>query len=660
MLQTILLNFSRIQTNSLLIKLVQIILDFSILSLAFILAYLLRFDFILAGDQFQKAILQMVFVASFQILILRICNVHKFIWRYVSVPEMNRILGALLLASLPLIVVRFGLFEIFNYSVIPLSIIIFDFFLAAIGILGIRLLRREIYDNFHRTETAKNTTTEKKPVLLIGAGRAGVMTLTEIKGRGDIEIDVKGFIDDDALKKGAIINGVKVLGNTKQLPELVKKLEIDHIIISIAQGTREDFQRILSICRKIPIKVRTIPGLFELLQEKVCVSRIRDIQIEDLLGRSPIQLDETSIQKFLREKVVMVTGAGGSIGSELVRQLVYCQTEKLILVERSEFALFQIEREIREDFPEVNLVSLLRDISDLNKMTKVFERFRPEIIFHAAAHKHVPMMEVNASEAIKNNILGTNVLGQLAGKYSSEAFVLISTDKAVNPTSVMGATKRVSELVVQDLNERFETRFLAVRFGNVIGSNGSVIPTFREQITKGGPVTVTHPEMERFFMTIPEASQLVLQAGALGMGGEIFVLDMGKPVKILDLAKETIKLSGLEPEVDIQIKFTGIRPGEKLYEELQSTKEKLSKTIHPKIFIGKIDSYPTFEIQRMLRTINELYLLEDDERIRSYLNSFIPEANLECKSKKLTFNVIETRDFQIANKEAELIALGSN
>ena len=660
MLQSILLNFKLIPRNTLLIKFIQIILDLSILSFAFILAYLLRFDFAPPEDQIQRVFLQVIFVASFQLLIMRICNVHKFIWRYVSVPEMNRILFALFLAAIPMLILRFGLYEIFNYSAIPLSIIILDFFLAFIGILGIRLLRRELYDNFHRTRTGINTSSEKKSVLLIGAGRAGVMTLTEIKNRGDFDIDVKGFVDDDKLKKGAIINGVKVLGNTKQLPELVKNLEIDQIIISIAQATREDFQRILSICRKIPIKVQTIPGLYELLQEKVSVSRIRDIEIEDLLGRSPIQLDKTSIKTFLQEKVVMVTGAGGSIGSELVRQLVHCRTDKLILVERSEFALFLIEREIKEDFPDVEVVSVLRDICDQNEMTKVFERFRPQVIFHAAAYKHVPMMEINAAQAIKNNILGTNVLGHLAGKYNTEAFVLISTDKAVNPTSVMGATKRVSELVVQDLNKLFETRFVAVRFGNVIGSNGSVIPTFREQIKKGGPVTVTHPEMERFFMTIPEASQLVLQAGALGTGGEIFVLDMGEPVKILDLAKETIKLSGLEPDVDIQISFTGIRPGEKLFEELQSNKEQLSKTIHPKIFVGTIDSYPSSEIYGMLNALEELYLSEDNEKIRRFLNSFLPEANLDCKPETLTYELIKSKDFQIPNKEAEILIFGSN
>lgn len=641
------LRLGKIERNKLLVKFVQIVLDISVLSLAFVFAYLLRFDFVLTGELQNKAFLQMLFVVPLQLLILRICKVHKFIWRYVSVPEMNRIIVALSLACVPLLVLRFGFYSLHDIYAIPLSIIILDFFLAVIWILGIRLIRREIYNSFYRAKTSKKPSADKKSVLLIGAGRAGVMTLTEIQGRADINLEVKGFVDDDELKKEAIIKGVKVLGNTEQLPHLVKKMKVDHLIISIAQATREDFQRILNICRKIPIKVRTIPGLYELLQEKVSVSRIRDVEIEDLLGRSQLQLDEAVTQSFLKDKTVMVTGAGGSIGAELVRQLSYCQIDRLILVERTEFALFQIESEIKEDFPDTKISSVLRDVCEYEQLQKVFAQYKPQIIFHAAAHKHVPMMEVNASEAIKNNILGTNVVGRLAGEHQAETFVLISTDKAVNPTSVMGATKRISELVVQDLNKHFDTRYVAVRFGNVIGSNGSVIPTFRKQIKKGGPVTVTHPEMKRYFMTIPEASQLVLQAASLGQGGEIFVLDMGEPVSILDLAKETIRLSGLRPGVDIEIKFTGIRPGEKLFEELQSNGEQLSKTIHPKIFVGKIQAYPSFEILKMLETVKKMYLQADNEEIRSFLNGFLAEADLRCEAENLNLKIIKTNGLQI-------------
>ena len=633
MTSTKLLRPQNFPKSKIFIRILQTSLDTSVLSFAFIASYLLRFDFSLTAEQKWTAFLQMLFIVPFQLLVLRICKVHKFIWRYVSVPEMNRILLALSLAVLPVLLLRFSVYEILNYAAIPFSIIIYDYFLSIGGILGIRLFRRVLYDKIRRFETVIAHSV-KKPVLLVGAGRAGVMTLAEIKSRRDIDINVKGFIDDDKFKKGAIINGVKVLGNTEQLAEFVRDLEIDHIIISVAQATREDFQRILGICRNIPIRVRTIPGLYELLQEKVSVSRIRDIEVEDLLGRSPIQLEKNSIEEFLLQKVVMVTGAGGSIGSELVRQLTHCQPDKLILVERTEFALFQIEREIAENFPDINFVPVIADICDERRMINIFEKFKPQVIFHAAAHKHVPMMELNVSEALKNNILGTNTISRLAGRFDAEAFVLISTDKAVNPSSIMGATKRAAEIIIQDLNNQFDTRFVAVRFGNVIGSNGSVIPNFKQQIKKGGPVTVTHPDMERFFMTIPEASQLVLQAGAIGKGGEIFVLDMGKPVKILDLARETIRLSGLEPDKDVKIIFTGVRPGEKLFEELETDKEQLVKTIHAKISVCQIDPYPHQKITRAINTVEDLCYSEDDFLIRRFLSEFIPEAKLESQIRQ--------------------------
>lgn len=637
------------------IKTTQNLLDVAILVVAFCSAYLLRFDFSLRIEDVQLGLTQLLYVIPIECLLLYILGIHKFIWRYVSIRESKRILLALLASSFPLVILRVFLSDESGWARVPFSIILLNYCLASIGIISLRVLRREIYENKRRSLTTNAVTQDKKSVLLIGAGRAGVMTLSEIKSRGDINIDVKGFVDDDPAKLGAVINGVKVLGTTKDLPKLVNNHLIDHVIISMAQATREDFQRILETCRSVPVKVRAIPGLFELLQEKVTVSRIRDIEIEDLLGRSPIQLDEKSIKLFLDQKIVMVTGAGGSIGSELVRQLALCHPQKMILVERSEFALFQIEREITTNFPDIQFVAILADICDEARMRKIFEKFGPQVIFHAAAHKHVPMMEFNSTEALKNNALGTNLLGQLAGQFGTEAFVLISTDKAVNPTSIMGASKRIAELFIQDLNNRYPTRFVAVRFGNVMGSNGSVIPTFREQIRKGGPVTVTHPEMERFFMTIPEATQLVLQAGAIGRGGEILILDMGKPVKILDLARETIKLSGLRPEIDMKIVFTGIRRGEKLFEELETDKEKLSKTIHPKIFVGKIDPYPSQKIFEMTKEIQIICNLEDDSAIRTLLTFYIPESKLEIEFDNLPILVNVTDDLSIANNSTGLM-----
>lgn len=614
--------------NKFSIKIIQTILDIVVLCAAFVLANLLRFDFSLTAMEAQKAVFQLFLVIPLQFFVLRLGGIHKFIWRYVSLREMNRIIVALSAAAVPLLILRFSLMDDLQLAVVPVSIIILDFFLAASAVVGVRLLRREVYEIMRRSQS-RGEPSAKQSVLLIGAGRAGVMTLTEIKNRPDCNFDIKGFVDDDAGKIGSVINGVEVIGTTENIPQLVRSLDIDHVIITIAEAARPDFYRIIKICESVPVKVKTIPGLYELLQEKVIVSRIRDVEVEDLLGRSPVSLDALSIETFLSGKVVLVTGAGGSIGSELTRQLLVCPISKLILVERSEFALFGIEREIAARLPQVEIVPVIADVCDENRMRRVFERYQPQIVFHAAAHKHVPLMEHNPAEAMKNNILGTNTIGKLAGQYRTEGFVLISTDKAVNPTSVMGATKRVAELVIQDLNARFATRFVAVRFGNVIGSNGSVIPTFKQQIKNGGPVTVTHPEMRRFFMTIPEASQLVLQAGALGHGGEIFILDMGEPVKILDLAKETIRLSGLRPGDDIQIVFTGIRPGEKLQEELETDREKLTKTSHSKIFIAQIAPYSGAKIKQALAALEHLCHSDDGEMIRRFLIELLPEASLE-------------------------------
>ncbi|MGH9364782.1 MAG: polysaccharide biosynthesis protein, partial [Thermoanaerobaculia bacterium] len=446
---------------------------------------------------------------------------------------------------------------------------------------------------------------------------------------GDMDLDVRGFVDDDPAKQGASVHGVRVLGTTQDLPRLVKQMGIQQVVITIARITRMDILRIIDICHRIPVKLRIIPGLYEILQGKVHVTRIRNVQIGDLLGREPVSLNEKQVGQFLAGKTVMVTGAGGSVGSELARQVARFHPSRLLLVERAEFALFDIDQELRRTFPGLEIVPAVADVGEETRIRSVFSAYLPQVVLHAAAHKHVPMMESNPAEAIKNNVLATRLLGETAGEFGAEAFVLISTDKAVHPTSVMGASKRVAELVVQDLQRRFTTRYVAVRFGNVIGSAGSVVPTFREQIQRGGPVTVTHPDMRRYFMTIPESAQLVLQAGAMGEGGEIFILDMGEPVRILDLALAMITLTGLKPFEDMDIVFTGLRPGEKLYEELELLGEEIAKTRHPKIFVGKLGAYTSEEVERALARLTEL--AHDDgqgDEIRFFLNSFLPEARL--------------------------------
>ena len=608
----------------------QFALDLLALALAFVLAYLLRFDFAVPKPEFPRAMLQLPCVMAIQFATLMMAGIYTFIWRYVGMAEIRSFTSAAVWSALVLVAMRLWLPEPLQSLRAPLSVIVIDTMVAFCGILGLRVVRRLLYERFEKRRESRNQlAVERARVLLVGAGRAGVMTVREIAARGESELDVKGFVDDDPNKLGSVIHGVKVLGSTRDLQRLARELDIDQVVISIAQASREEFRRILDICEEVSLKVRVIPALYEILQGRVTVSRIRDLEIEDLLGREPVELDEEEIEDFLNDKTVMVTGAGGSIGSELARQIARVQPSQLLLVERAEFALFNIDRELRQAFPDLSIASLVADVSDVPRMRRIFSTYRPEIIFHAAAHKHVPMMEHNSIEAVKNNVLATRLLGTLAGEYSVKVCVLISTDKAVRPTSVMGATKRIAELIMQDLDRSYETRYVAVRFGNVIGSAGSVIPIFREQIRSGGPVTVTHPDMVRYFMTIPEASQLVLQAGAIGGGGEIFILDMGEPVRILDLAKEAITLSGLRPFEDIDIVFTGIRPGEKLFEELEIKEEQMSKTRHPKIFIGRIAAYPERELRRALERLQFLVRSGNEQELRKFLRDLLPESRIE-------------------------------
>lgn len=617
---------------------IQIALDITALAGVFLLSYLIRFDFSLPTDLFPLILAQLGLVVPLQFCFLRLFGTHRFIWRYVGITEINRILGAIAAAGIPLLVIRLFAFEPSGIAVVPLSVTIADIVLAFGAIAGLRIVRRQLYE--YRSSGKPSRYAKKKRVLLVGAGRAGLMTLAELKTRRDLRFEIVGFVDDDPAKVGSVINGVAVLGKIEKVRDLLRDRHIDEAIITIANASREQMSGILSHLKDLPLRVRTIPSISELLDDKVTISRIRDVDVADLLGRTSVELDRESIEAFVADKIVMITGAGGSIGSELARQVLRHGASGLILVERSEFALFNIHREILNRGTACEVVPCLADVCDVRRMRSVFREHRPHVVFHAAAHKHVPMVEGNASEALKNNVIGTSTLGKLAGDFSVDSFVLISTDKAVNPTSVMGATKRMAELVVQSLNNSCSTRFVAVRFGNVIGSNGSVIPIFKEQIKAGGPVTVTHPDMTRYFMTIPEASQLVLQAGALGTGGEIFVLDMGEPVRIIDLARATIRLSGLSPDIDIDIVFTGMRPGEKLEEELQTGTERLLKTEHSKIFIGQIEPLAAAEIERALEVAEELSGVSEDTLIREFLSEMIPEANLRVDARRHKVSII--------------------
>jgi len=611
----------------------QTVLDLSVFLAAFVFAYLLRFDFGIPADRRHYLIVQSLFVVLLQFVALTLAGGRNFMWRYTGIAHVKSFMYAAL-ASLAVVgLMRLMLSDSHQAWRVPVSINLIDVVLAFGGTFALRTVRRAAYEYEDRRGRVREygnglDAQRRRPVLLIGAGQGGALAAKEIAGRGDLGLDIKGFIDDDKMKLGrTVVQRHKVLGSTRDLPRLVRSLGIDHVVITIAQASREEIQRIVKICEEIPVKVKIIPGLYEIIAGRVGINRIRDVDIEDLLGREPVQLDVDSISRELANKTVMVTGAGGSIGSELARQVMRFSPAKLLLVERAECALFNIDRVLKESNPTGAILPLIADVGDAPRMRAIFQFYRPQVVIHAAAHKHVPLMESNSREAIKNNVLNTKLLSDLAGQFKAETFVLISTDKAVRPASIMGASKRVAELVVQDLGRRSETRVVAVRFGNVIGSNGSAIPIFQEQIRNGGPLTITDKRMQRYFMTISEAAQLVLQASAIGKGGEVFVLHMGEPVRIIELAETLISLSGLRPHLDIKIVETGIRPGEKLYEELHLETEEAG-TSHPKIFVSKIATLEREGITSALERLTELIRDENDGELRRFLSELIPGAQL--------------------------------
>lgn len=610
----------------------QFILDGAVLGFAFLLAYVLRFDFRLDGAVIQDMAPKAPFVVLVQFSTLMLVGAHRRVWRYTSLQDIPVFLRAAFYSTALILLVRLSPFQSLQPVRVPLSIIVMDATFAFGGLVALRALRRGLDERLTRTHRNGNgpaRPTDCVPVIFVGAGRAGVLAVREIGARDDAGICPVAFVDDDPLKQHSVIGGVPVKGTTEDLPELVAELGVDHVVLTMAQVPREQKRRIVGICREIPVRVREIPGYFEVLQGSVSFSRIRDVDVEELLGREPIHLDEAHLRAFLRDKRVLVTGAGGSIGSELARQIVKCAPAQLVLLERAEHALFQIGRELAGTGGGVDVQQVLADCGDVARVRKVFGRCRPQVVVHAAAHKHVPMMEWHPTEAIKNNVMGTYNLATIAGEAGAESFILVSTDKAVRPSSVMGASKRVAELVIQEMDRRYPTVFSAVRFGNVLGSAGSVIPIFRQQIAEGGPLTVTDPEMQRYFMSIPEAAQLVLRAGSLAAGGEIFVLNMGEPIKIRELAENMIRLSGFEPGRDIEILITGRRRGEKLFEELGSDAEGLTQTVSQKILMGRLQPYPSDRLEAGLARLRELAEAGAGEEIRAYLGEFLPEARLD-------------------------------
>jgi len=527
-------------------------------------------------------------------------------WRYAGISDLLGILRASLISTLIIVVLWFAMGYIdpirtklpLDLREVAEGVCMADMFTTVLILGGLRMVIRLYYEEFRTIEGGR-----LKRFLIVGAGNAGEALLREIHRMPVTQYEVIGFIDDDPLKQGINIHGIPVLGTVQELPQICTERNIEEIAIAMPSATHQQLRRVIQVCEGTKIRFRTVPAITDIASGKFRVSQIRDVDINDLLGREAVQLDLHLIEAFAKDKTILVTGAGGSIGSEMCRQLCNFNPKLLLLVEQAENPLFYIERELRKKFPTVRIDAIICNITDKIRVEEIFKEYRPQVVIHAAAHKHVPLMELNPSEAIKNNIVGTQIVADAADNFGTTNFVMISTDKAVNPTSIMGSAKRIAEMYIQDLNQTSKTHFVTVRFGNVLDSDGSVVPIFKKQIAQGGPVTVTHPEMKRYFMTIPEASQLVLQAAAMGEGGEIFVLDMGEPVKIVDLARELITLSGFRPGEDIEMVFTGPRPGEKLFEELRIEGENMQRTSHPKIRIWK--NIP-MDRDRLRTGINEL------------------------------------------------------
>lgn len=602
--------------------------------LSWFLAFCLAYNFKNFDRWFSEFFLPLLpIVVIIKLLVFVLSGQHRGWWRYVGLRDVFSVSTAAWWSCVLVMVLYYGLaiapslgvpIDPFAGEDFPDSVFLLDLAGTVALVCGARIAVRLYH------EEVRPVADGAAPLLLIlGAGNAAENAVREILRMPILQYRIVGFLDDDLAKHGARIHGIEILGEIADVKEICDEHKVDEILIAMPSASRQQIRRVVELCKDTNLRFKTLPAMADLIAGKATVSQIRDVDINDLLGRAPVKLDEDVIGAFLKDRTVMVTGAGGSIGSEMCRQVARFGPHRMLLVEKSENLLFEVERELRGSFPDLDFVPLIADIADEGRMNSLFSRERPSAVFHAAAHKHVPMMEYNPGEAIKNNVRGTQVIADAAARNGCEKFVMISTDKAVNPTSIMGASKRVAEMYIQGLNERAQTHFVTVRFGNVLGSSGSVVPIFKQQIARGGPVTVTHPDMVRFFMTIPEAAQLVLQAASMGKGGEIFVLDMGEPVKIVDLARDLITLSGLKPGEDIEITFSGIRPGEKLYEELSTEGEDISQTAHPKIGIWRNRPVNLEELNAWVTDTLSRANQFSREELRRHIKTIVPEFYVE-------------------------------
>jgi FlaA1/EpsC-like NDP-sugar epimerase len=585
-------------------------------ALAWSFAYLLRFNFELPPNFATELRHTVYLVVLLQMVIFWRFDLYRGIWRYASTTDLRRIFLAVMLSA-AVIPLMFWMLRL--DLVIPRSVLIINPLLLILMMGGSRF----VYRLWKEQGLYRNIKLRGEPVLVLGAGDAAASLAKDLTKSSDWRL--VGFLDDDSDKHGRMLNGILVLGKMDSLPEWAERLGVSQVIIAMPSSSHQQRKRAIQLCNAAQVKALTVPSFDDLMSGKVAVSQLRAIELDDLLGRDPVVLDAAGLHGLLDGKIVMVTGAGGSIGSEMCRQIARFAPAKLVLFELSEFALYTIEQELKQTCPSLNFVCLVGDVRDAARVNEVMQHHQPSVLFHAAAYKHVPLMEQhNAWQAIRNNVLGTWTVAHAAQQHGVAKFVMISTDKAINPTNVMGASKRLAEMVCQALQSSGAMRFVMVRFGNVLGSTGSVIPTFRAQIARGGPITVTHPEITRYFMSIPEAAQLVLQAGLMGQGGEIFVLDMGESVKIVDLARDLIRLSGFT-EDEIRIEFTGLRPGEKLYEELLADNEHTLPTPHPKLRIAQARQADAAWLVQLLEWVSATVMADD--AVRAALTQWVPEYN---------------------------------
>ena len=557
------------------------------------------------------------------LIILYLFRMYNSLWAFAGETELQNLVMASVLSSI-LQAVGIQFFKTPGQQAVPGSYYFLYMFLLISCIFASRFSYRFFRSLKHKKQNKKNSIS----VMVIGAGEAANIIIKEIVNSNFSTMVIRCIIDDDRGKWGRFIQGIKVVGGRDRIIECADIFGIDEIIVAMPSISRAELSEILDICKETNCKLRSLPGMYQLVNGEVSVSKLRDVEVEDLLGRDPIEVDMDSILEYVKGKRVLVTGGGGSIGSELCRQIASHQPSMLLVLDIYENSVYDVQQELQTRYPELELVVLIASVRNTNRMNWIFEHYQPEIVYHAAAHKHVPLMETSPNEAIKNNVFGTWKTAYAAAMNGTKRFVMISTDKAVNPTNIMGASKRICEMIIQTFNKHYDTEFVAVRFGNVLGSNGSVIPLFKKQIMAGGPVTVTHPDIIRYFMTIPEAVSLVLQAGAYCKGGEIFVLDMGKPVKILDLAKNLIRLSGYRVDEDIKIEFTGLRPGEKLYEELLMAEEGMKETANKLIYIGKPIEIDEMRFFAQLKELKEASKNESCD-IRPLVKEIVPTYHYE-------------------------------